>query len=125
MIADRTVVLFIDTSRESALVAVARGTDIIAQRRRHMKPGVAQEVLAMVEELLAGSRLKLTQLELIATRCGPAQRTSALRAGIVVSNLLAYALGIQVVSVASENTLDALREALATRGVDFVMPLYR
>jgi tRNA A37 threonylcarbamoyladenosine modification protein TsaB len=118
------VLLIIDTSYEKALVALSRQGRIVAERRWKTGPAAGQEVIAAVQELLAAQALSLTQVDSIAVQAGPARRTSPLRAGVTVANMLALASGKELVAIAGETAVDMAQQALKGVPVGFVTSRY-
>ena len=115
------MLLLIDTSREEALVALIRGGHVIAERRWHSGPAAGREVLEKIRELLDEAAVSLADIDRIAVHAGPAKRSSALRAGVTVANLLAYAGGAELVSIIGAGMA---QQALAAAPVGFVVPQY-
>jgi tRNA A37 threonylcarbamoyladenosine modification protein TsaB len=106
------------------LIALMQDGAVIGERRWQSEPGAGRQVLAEVQELLVEGGLELADVGRIAVSAGPAKRTSALRAGVTVANLLAYGSGAALVQVAGESVADIIREAQEAALVDMVVPKY-
>lgn len=91
--------LAIDTSTDSCSVAASRGEALFEMSEPALQRQ-AEKILGMVDELLAGARLELSQIEGIAYGEGPGSFTG-LRVAAGVTQGLALARGVGVVGVGS------------------------
>lgn len=92
-------ILAIDSSHAHCSVALCHGDDIdvreSSQERQH-----ARQMLPMIEELLAGRKMRIKELDAIALVSGPGSFTG-LRIGAGVAQGLALGAGLPVVGVSS------------------------
>lgn len=93
------LVLIIDTFGEKAFVALVRGDEVLGERTWQSSPDVGRYVLNAVDELLKEAGLKLEEIGRVAVQAGSGQHYSALRAGVVVAQMLAYVVGAEVVEL--------------------------
>jgi tRNA threonylcarbamoyladenosine biosynthesis protein TsaB len=103
-------VLAVDTATEACSVALLCGDESIC-RFAEGGPSHAQQVLGMVEEVLAEGEVSLSTLDGIAASIGPGAFTGV-RISVAVVQGLAFGAGLRVVPV---TTLEALA-AQVTRG---------
>lgn len=116
--------LFIDTSGESAQVALITEGEIADNIIWSIGPAAGKEVLKKINKLLKGSDIKLNEIARIAVHSGPGQRSSTLRAGITVATFLAFACGAKLVVVKASNK-DELADAVFTASPQVVVqPVY-
>src|SRR6202048_3117181 len=96
-------VLAVDTATEACSVALLRGDELIC---RFAEGGLAhaQQVLEMVEAVLAEAEVSLSMLDGIAASIGPGAFTGV-RISVAVAQGLAFGAGLRVVPV---GTLEAL-----------------
>src|SRR5687767_9184248 len=106
------ITLTIDTTRAEATVMLRRGQVILGKRQVEILPTLSRSLLGAIEELLVQQNLLVGAIDRIVVAAGPAVRTSALRAGVTVANLLAYAGGAE------------LQEASLAGNIGFVVPRY-
>jgi tRNA threonylcarbamoyladenosine biosynthesis protein TsaB len=106
-------VLAVDTATEACSVALLSGDELIC---RFAEGGLAhaQQVLAMVEALLAEAEVSLSMLDGIVASIGPGAFTGV-RISVAVAQGLAFGTGLPVVPV---TTLEALAAQLTGRGFD-------
>ncbi len=105
------LVLALDTATEACSVALLKGDELIG---RSAEGGLshAQEILGMVEAVLAEAQLSLSMLDGIAASIGPGAFTGV-RISVAVAQGLAFGAGLPVVPV---TTLEALALQLLRRG---------
>jgi tRNA threonylcarbamoyladenosine biosynthesis protein TsaB len=96
-------VLAIDTATEACSVALLIGTDLIV-RFAEIPRGHAQQILGMVDEVLAEADHSLTGLDGIAASIGPGSFTGV-RICVAVAQGLAFGADLRVAAV---TTLEAL-----------------
>lgn len=96
-------VLAVDTATEASSVALLSGEDLIS---RHTEGGLshAQQILGMVEAVLAEGQVSLSMLDGIAASIGPGSFTGV-RISVAVAQGLAFGAGLRVAPV---STLEAL-----------------
>jgi tRNA threonylcarbamoyladenosine biosynthesis protein TsaB len=96
-------VLAVDTATEASSVALLSGEELIS---RHAEGGLshAQQILGMVEAVLAEAQVSLSMLDGIAASIGPGSFTGV-RISVAVAQGLAFGAGLRVVPV---STLEAL-----------------
>jgi tRNA threonylcarbamoyladenosine biosynthesis protein TsaB len=109
-------VLALDTSTEACTVALATGADVIAESVE-IGRGHAQEILRMVDRVLALADATLSSLSGIASGIGPGSFTGV-RVGVAVAQGLAFGAGLPVVPV---TTLEALALQAIGRGAERVL----
>jgi tRNA threonylcarbamoyladenosine biosynthesis protein TsaB len=104
-------VLAVDTATEACSVALLSGDEVIC---RFAEGGLAhaQQVLGMVEALLAEAGVSLSMLDGIAASIGPGAFTGV-RISVAVAQGLAFGAGLRVVPV---TTLEALAFQVLGRG---------
>src|SRR6267378_4641347 len=104
-------VLAVDTATEACSVALLSGGEVIW---RFAEGGLAhaQQVLGMVEAVLAEAEVSLSMLDGIAASIGPGAFTGV-RIGVAVAQGLAFGAGLGVVPV---STLEALAFQVMRRG---------
>jgi tRNA threonylcarbamoyladenosine biosynthesis protein TsaB len=105
-------VLALDAATEACSVALLLGDRLVGRRAEHGRPH-AQQILGMVESVLAEAQLSLAALDGIAASVGPGAFTGV-RISVAVAQGLAFGAGLRVVPV---TTLEALALA-AMRGAD-------
>ncbi|MBI4022519.1 MAG: hypothetical protein HY372_04105 [Candidatus Andersenbacteria bacterium] len=118
------VVLLIDTSREEALVALARGESALAERRWQQVPRTGRQVLEGIQALLGEQGLSLADIDRMAVHTGPGRWQAALRAGVTVANVLAYAAEAELVLVSGSDLGSMIREAMTAAPVAAVRVRY-
>jgi tRNA threonylcarbamoyladenosine biosynthesis protein TsaB len=96
-------VLAVDTATEASSVALLSGEELIS---RHAEGGLshAQQILGMVEAVLAEAQVSLSMLDGIAASIGPGSFTGV-RISVAVAQGLAFGAGLRVAPV---STLEAL-----------------
>jgi tRNA threonylcarbamoyladenosine biosynthesis protein TsaB len=106
-------VLAVDTATEACSVALLSGDELIF---RFAEGGLAhaQQVLDMVEAVLAETQVSLSMLDGIAASIGPGSFTGV-RISVAVAQGLAFGAGLPVVPV---TTLEALASQVTGRGLD-------
>lgn len=104
-------ILAIDTATEACSAALILGDEVIG---RHAEPGKshAQEILGMVESVLAEAGVSLSMLDGIAASIGPGAFTGV-RISVAVAQGLAFGADLRVVPV---TTLEALALQAVERG---------
>jgi tRNA threonylcarbamoyladenosine biosynthesis protein TsaB len=109
-------VLGVDTATEACSVALLSGDEMIC---RFAEGGLAhaQQVLGMVEAVLAEGEVSLSMLDGIAASIGPGAFTGV-RISVAVAQGLAFGAGLRVAPV---TTLEALASQVVGRGVGRVL----
>jgi tRNA threonylcarbamoyladenosine biosynthesis protein TsaB len=104
-------VLAVDTATEACSVALLSGDELIC---RYAEGGLshAQQVLGMVDAVLAEAEVSLSKLDGIAASIGPGAFTGV-RISVAVAQGLAFGAGLRVVPV---TTLEALAAQVTRRG---------
>jgi tRNA threonylcarbamoyladenosine biosynthesis protein TsaB len=104
-------VLAVDTATEASSVALLSGEELIS---RYAEGGLshAQQILGMVEAVLAEAQVSLSMLDGIAASIGPGSFTGV-RISVAVAQGLAFGAGLRVVPV---STLEALAFQAVRRG---------
>lgn len=118
------VVLIVDTSGEKAFVALVRDSNIVVERAWTSSPDAGRRVLEVVDELLEEAGLKLEEIDRIGVGAGPGRHYSALRAGVTVADLLAYANGAEIVQLTSSDRSGLICEACVAKPVKAVLLKY-
>jgi tRNA threonylcarbamoyladenosine biosynthesis protein TsaB len=104
-------VLALDTATEGCSVALLVG-DELTERFTELRQGHAEQVLAMVEALLAEAQVSLSMLDGIAASVGPGSFTGV-RISVAVAQGLAFGANLRVASV---TTLEALAYQVMRNG---------
>jgi tRNA threonylcarbamoyladenosine biosynthesis protein TsaB len=104
-------VLALDTATEGCSVALLVG-DESTERFVELRQGHAEQVLAMVEAVLAEAQVSLSALDGIAASVGPGSFTGV-RISVAVAQGLAFGANLRVVPV---TTLEALAFQVMRRG---------
>jgi len=99
-------ILTLDASTEACSVALINETEV-TERYQLAPRQHAKLLLPMVEELLAGSQLKLNQLDAIACSVGPGAFTG-IRIAVSVAQGLAYGANLPTIALSSLANLAAL-----------------
>ncbi|GAC1503496.1 MAG: tRNA (adenosine(37)-N6)-threonylcarbamoyltransferase complex dimerization subunit type 1 TsaB [Steroidobacteraceae bacterium] len=109
-------ILALDTATEACSVALLRGEESIA---RFAEGGLshAQQILGMVEAVLAEAQMPLSMLDGIAASIGPGAFTGV-RIGVAVAQGLAFGADLRVVPV---STLEALAYRAVRSGAGRVL----
>ncbi len=118
------LILVIDTSGEKAFVALVRGGDVVGERTWESSPDVGRRALNVVDELLKGAGLKLEDVGRVGVGVGPGRYYSALRAGVTVGSILAYAAGAEMIQLTSSDKSGLVSEACAAKPVKAVLSKY-
>jgi tRNA threonylcarbamoyladenosine biosynthesis protein TsaB len=108
--------LALDTATEACSVALLTDRDVISATQE-IGRGHAQEILAMVDRILAEGGVTLASLSAIAAGVGPGSFTGV-RVGVAVVQGLAFGAGLPVVAITS---LEALAAAAIGRGAQRVL----
>jgi tRNA threonylcarbamoyladenosine biosynthesis protein TsaB len=109
-------VLALDAATEACSVALLSGDEMFG-RYEELRRGSAEQVLAMVEAVLADAQLSLVQLDGIAASIGPGAFTGV-RISVAVAQGLAFGAGLPVTPV---TTLEALALRAVRRGAARVL----
>ena len=104
-------VLALDTATEACSVALLSGDEVICRFAESGLPH-AQQVLGMVEAVLAEAEVSLSMLDGIAASIGPGSFTGV-RISVAVAQGLAFGAGLRVAPV---TTLEALASQVMGRG---------
>src|SRR3977135_1380805 len=105
-------VLAVDTATEACSVALLSGDEVIC-RFTEGGQAHAQQVLGMVEAVLAEAEVSLSMLDGIAASIGPGA-VNVVRICVVVDQGLAFGAGLQVLPV---TTLEALADQVMRPGL--------
>jgi tRNA threonylcarbamoyladenosine biosynthesis protein TsaB len=109
-------VLAVDAATEACSVALLSGDVLIGRSTEPGRPH-AQQVLGMVERVLAEAQISLSMLDGIAASIGPGAFTGV-RISVAVAQGLAFGANLAVIPV---TTLEALAAQLMNRGADRVL----
>ncbi|MEP6546126.1 MAG: tRNA (adenosine(37)-N6)-threonylcarbamoyltransferase complex dimerization subunit type 1 TsaB [Gammaproteobacteria bacterium] len=104
-------VLALDTATEACSVALQSGEEVIA-RFAEVGRSHAQQILSMVDAVLAEAQVSLSMLDGLAAGVGPGSFTGV-RISVAVAQGLAFGADLQVVPI---TTLEALALQLVQRG---------
>jgi tRNA threonylcarbamoyladenosine biosynthesis protein TsaB len=94
------LLLAIDTTSDSASIALAEGNRILEEVALHSPDGYAHVMFPEIEALLARHNLKITDIEGFAAAAGPGSFTGV-RVGLTAAKGLAEATGRKVVAVSN------------------------
>lgn len=89
------IILFIDSSRQEEIMVSVSSDGTKIEEKLTAKFTKAQQVLPLIEKILAENKLKLQDLTEIKVHTGPGSFTG-LRVGLVVANILGTILNIPV-----------------------------
>jgi tRNA threonylcarbamoyladenosine biosynthesis protein TsaB len=103
--------LALDAATEACSVALLDGNELLSRHAELGRPH-AQQILSMVDAVLAHARVSLTDLDGIAASIGPGAFTGV-RISVAVAQGLAFGSGLPVVPV---STLEALAFQVIRRG---------
>ena len=92
--------LAIDTTSDSASIALAEGDRVLEEVALHSPDGFAHVMFPEIEALLARHKLKITDIEGFAAASGPGSFTGV-RVGLTAAKGLAEATGRKVVAVSN------------------------
>jgi len=118
------LILIIDTSEKKAFVALVEDGDVVGEKTWENSPDVGRYVLDVVGELLKEAEMELKDIDRIAVQAGPGRYYSSLRAGVTVANVLAYAVGADVVGLEKTSRGDLIHEASVAKPEKMVLPRY-
>ena len=93
------MILFIDTTKGDGIkIALKNGREAIAEKKFMARYCQAEKLLPAIDKMLAGRKIKLSDLTAIevASRGDAGTGFTALRIGVVTANALGYDLGIPV-----------------------------
>ena len=96
----RRLLLSLDTTSESASIALSEGDRVLEEVALHSPDGFAHVMFPEIEALLARHNLKITDIEGFAAAAGPGSFTGV-RVGLTAAKGLAEATGRQVVAVSN------------------------
>jgi len=94
------LILAINTSQAACDVALIRGQTVLAEQRVELTRGQDGRLPGLVEEVLAGAGVGLTDLDRLAVITGPGSFTG-IRIGVAFARGLSLALGIPAVGITS------------------------
>ena len=115
---DTPILLMLETSTECCSVAVARGTEIIAERKTDTAKQHASLLAPFVDEVLKELGMKMADCDAVAVSEGPGSYTG-LRVGVSTAKGLCFGSGRPLLSV---GTLRILAEQ--GRGkADYIVPM--
>ena len=118
MIMDTPILLMLETSTECCSVAVARGTEIIAERKTETAKQHASLLAPFVDEVLKELNMKMSDCDAVAVSEGPGSYTG-LRVGVSTAKGLCFGSGKPLLAV---GTLRILAEQ--GRGkADYIVPM--
>jgi tRNA threonylcarbamoyladenosine biosynthesis protein TsaB len=109
-------VLAVDTATEACSVALLCG-DVLIGRSAELGRSHAQQVIDMVEAVLAEAQVSLSMLDGIAASIGPGAFTGV-RISVAVAQGLAFGAGLPVIPV---TTLEALAAQVMRSGADHAL----
>jgi tRNA threonylcarbamoyladenosine biosynthesis protein TsaB len=109
-------VLAVDTATEACSVALLCGEVLIGRSAEQGRPH-AQQVLSLVEAVLAEAQVSLSMLDGIAASIGPGAFTGV-RISVAVAQGLAFGAGLPVIPV---TTLEALAAQVTRSGADLAL----
>jgi tRNA threonylcarbamoyladenosine biosynthesis protein TsaB len=110
--------LAIDTTGDSASIALAEGDRVLEEVAMHSPDGYAHVMFPEIEKLLARHKLKITDIEGFAAAAGPGSFTGV-RVGLTAAKGLAEATGRKVVAVSNLQAIASFgTEALRAPVID-------
>jgi tRNA threonylcarbamoyladenosine biosynthesis protein TsaB len=109
-------VLALDTATEACSVALMVG-DALTERFAELRQGHAEQVLAMVEAVLAEGQVSLSMLDGIAASVGPGSFTGV-RISVAIAQGLAFGSNLRVAPI---TTLEALACQITSRGASHAL----
>jgi tRNA threonylcarbamoyladenosine biosynthesis protein TsaB len=99
-------ILSIESASVTASCAVAEDENILGEYTLRHKKTHSEKLMPLVEELMEELKLKVSDIDFIAVSKGPGSYTG-LRIGAALAKSLAYAAGIEIVSVPTMKSLAA------------------
>src|SRR5437588_10155368 len=94
------LILNIDTATENAIVSIADGSNILADRISSNQKDHAVFLQPAVKELLQQTSIQISSLDAVAVSAGPGSYTG-LRVGMASAKGLCYALNIPLISLST------------------------
>ena len=116
-------ILFIDSSKKDARVALLSSETVLAERAFLSQKTMANDILVALDEMVAESGIAKEDIGRIAVVRGPGH-FSAVRSGVAVAHSLALGWGVELIGIPSSEVLDEYREAREGMPVDVVLPKY-
>lgn len=110
------VVLVIDTSTRTSIVAVGDRRGVIARSEQHAGHRHGSHVLQQVEEVLSGAGRGIADVSAIGAGTGPGSFTG-LRVGLATAKTLAYARSLPIVGFSSTEALARAADVARAAGV--------
>lgn len=114
----------LDTSRPEAQVMLLKDNQIIGERHWENTRALGRQLLAQIDSLLREHQLVLSDLQRIAVVRGPGHY-SAVRVGVVTATMLAYAQGVPLLALTSQDQTLLLQQVVTAEPVDHVQPVYK
>ena len=127
------VVLAFDTTGSACSAAVAHNDNVLAQERREMRHGHAENLLPMIDRVMARAGLTPAAIGIVVVSVGPGGFTG-IRAGLAAAHGLALASGARLLGISSFASVAAplpisdidakILVALDSRRTDFYVQLF-
>lgn len=120
----RGKVLFIDTSNESARVAMIVDGEIVDNIVWLIGLAAGKEIIEKVNKMIEDRGIGLSEIDRIAVHSGPGMKSSVLRSGVTVATFLAFSCGAKIVEVKGNSKKELVGAVFAASPQSVIKPNY-